>query len=147
MNPFDIEIPDASNQKIVIGVRCLPDLKGELIRESQNIDISLSEYCENILLNRDQVLSDKENYSKQISELQASIDILEYEKERLYAKMGELTSQPSIFKNPRLLELFQSVKGNKDLIVTEKGEKYEVIYSEPKDLLEAMIYSFKCKKP
>jgi hypothetical protein len=147
MNPFDIEIPDASNQKIVIGVRCLPDLKGELIRESKNLDISLSEYCENILLNRDQVLSDKGNYSKQISELQDRIDTLEYEKESLYSKMGELTSQPSIFKNLRLLELFQTVKGKKDLIVTENGDKHEVIYNEPKDLLEAMIYSFKCKKP
>jgi hypothetical protein len=61
--------------------------------------------------------------------------------------MGELTSQPSIFKNLRLLELFQTVKGKKDLIVTENGDKHEVIYNEPKDLLEAMIYSFKCKKP
>lgn len=48
------------NRKIMLGVRCFSELKAKLIAESKNLGISLSEYCESILQNKDTLLSEKD---------------------------------------------------------------------------------------
>jgi hypothetical protein len=58
-----------------------------------------------------------------------------------------MKKQVALFTDKRLLFLFEKVKGQADIIDGADGQKYNITYNQPKDLLEAMIYSFNYKKP
>lgn len=62
------EVNPISNRKPTLGLRCSSGLKFKLTEEAAIQGISLSEYCESILLNKDMVLLEKE---KTINESEA----------------------------------------------------------------------------
>jgi hypothetical protein len=53
------EIQINGSRKIVLGVRCFPELKNKLSQEATDLGITLSEHTENILLNKDNSLDEK----------------------------------------------------------------------------------------
>ena len=159
------EILINGNRKLVIGVRCPPEQKLFLAKEANDLGITLSEHCENILLNREGLLKEKENALKEaillkakVAELnsclasssakyQDEIEKIKIENTDLKKKTIAMNDQMALFTDKRLLDLFTRVKGKKDTIETPEGQKYFVSYDQPKDLLEAMIYSYKYKQP
>ena len=165
METIEDEITSNGNRKINIGLRCYAELKFKLTEEAQNLGISLSEYCENILLNKDTILAANQNFINEMQVLnQEMIEVLKTfeetksnyqtelkkvksENDSLKREVHELNNQVALFTNKQLLFLFEKVKGQKDLIDAPDGQKYTVTYNSPKDLIEAMIYSFKYKKP
>ena len=56
----------------------------------------------------------------------------------------ELNSNQQIYSDQRLESLFNKVKGKSDIIITDNGEM-NIIYNTPKDVLLALIYSYKIK--
>ncbi|MDO9000233.1 MAG: hypothetical protein Q7W45_10750 [Bacteroidota bacterium] len=166
------EITNTGNRKTVLGVRCYPELKFKLSEEAEKLGISLSECAENILLNKDALLSEKEdaiseveilkNKCLRLEEMLISKDAIisskqnhfnnEYQKlntenTKLKLEVDLMKKQFELFSNKHLLFLFEKLKDKKDTIISPNGNTYNVTYSHPKDLLEAMIHSFKIKKP
>jgi L-cysteine desulfidase len=159
------EIASNGNRKTMLGVRCYSELKLKLTEDAQKLGISLSEYCESILLNYDTIVNEREaalieiaavndkllqisSNSKLLLENQKiEIKELKEEIESLKMNMKFANEQMSLFKNKQLLSLFEIVKGKTDKIELSFGKTYSIKYDSPKDLLEAMIYSFKVKKP
>jgi len=159
------EIQNNGSRKIVVGVRCYPELKLKLIKEAKELGITISEHSENILLNKDKLLGEKCILESELAEVEKSLaetlQILDRYKEEFAEAYKELENQNyeltkinnelkdkvSLFNDKRLLELFALVKGKKDTISIANGQSYLVQYTCPKDLLHAMIYSFQYKKP
>ena len=52
------EIRNNGSRKIVLGVRCFPELKNKLSQEATELGISMSEHSENILLNKDKTIEE-----------------------------------------------------------------------------------------
>ena len=48
------------NRKTMLGVRCFGELKYKLTEEARSRGITLSEYCEGILLNKDSLQAEKD---------------------------------------------------------------------------------------
>lgn len=71
------EIATKGNRKIMLGVRCFSELKAKLIAESKNLDISLSEYCESILQNKDTLLSEKDFANMELALKKENILLIE----------------------------------------------------------------------
>jgi predicted nuclease with TOPRIM domain len=159
------EIQNNGSRKIVVGVRCYPELKLKLIKEAKELGITISEHAENILLNKDKLLGEKSILESEIDKLEKSLtetveelDLCRKEYTESYKKLeeknheliktnGELKDQVLLYNDKRLLELFSLVKGKKDTISLANGQSFIVHYNSPKDLLHAMIYSFNYKKP
>lgn len=71
------EILYNGSRKIVLGVRCFPELKNKLTQEAIEVGITLSEHCENILLNKDILKEENENTKRVIENLNQKILKLE----------------------------------------------------------------------
>ena len=165
MESIKKEIRANGNRKVNIGVRGYPELKYKLAENAQNLGMTLSEYCENILLNNDTIILENRNYIDEIeilnqqmleikkifeeasSKYQTTLKEVKSENDHLKRAVDILKNQVTLFTNKQLLLLFEKLKGQKDLIDAPDGQKYIITYNSPKDLLEAMIYSFKYKKP
>lgn len=165
LETIEEEILTNGNRKIVIGIRCYGELKFKLTEEANNLGISLSEHCENSLLNKDIFQTEKENalneiiiLEKKITELkkigaqnssqhQVEFEQLKTENNEFKKNIVMMNAQIAVFTDKHLLDLFAKVKGKKDILETPDGQKHAVIYNHPKDLLIAMIYSFNLKKP
>ncbi len=208
---IDDEITFNGNRKTMLGVRCYPELKFKLTAEAENLGITLSEHCEGILSNKDNILSEKESATHELEQVKQKLILatltleetnerhitdnnvllsekefvtreLEQVKQKLMLVTSTLLETKSIhktelqkvesenkrlkaaydrhveealvmkqnltlFTNKQLLFLFEKVRGQKDTIDGVDGQQYTVTYNQPKDLLEAMIYSFNYKKP
>ncbi len=167
---------EQSSAKIVIGVRGMPILKEELIYESSEVGLSVSEYAETILLNRHQESPEMERLAKKVTEKQQEVDRLtklaaeqlqeieklkaqvaatgnkqselaKTENEELRNKIEELNNQLTIYSDQRLLYLFQHLKGKKDKVENAySGGNFDIVYDSPKAVLTALIYSSKLNK-
>lgn len=166
MNPERIEeeIQKNGNRKIVLGVRVFPEFKEKVIQNALKLRISMSEFAENILVNNDDLLIDKnaaikENnlLKRQVAELKNKLHISnanhEAESESLNKHIAELQSyvslvkgQVAIHQDKRLLHLLAQIHGKRDTIETSEGQKVAITYNTTNDLLIAMIYSFQIKK-
>lgn len=162
-NIAEEEIYVNGSRKAIISLRCHPELKEKLIRESRSLGITVSERVENILLNTDQLNVEKEKCESVIAQQKAGIIELEknineckqqftVESNRLNLEIGQLKmelisreNERSLLKDKRLLELFEKLKGKRDAILGTNGQQMSIIYNEPIDLLRVMIYSFKLK--
>jgi len=158
------EILENGNRKINIGLRCYGELKLALIDESKNIGITLSEHCENILINHPLLITELQETKDEIEKLKKKVLELEQfskskstqqkpennalmiENNFLKNKVNEMNLEIELFSNTQLLYLFEKVKGIKDTINGSDGQTYSITYSQPKDLILAMIYSFNYKK-
>jgi hypothetical protein len=172
------EIQYNGNRKTMLGLRCFAELKFKLTEDAKSLGISLSEHCENILLNKETLCTEKEaaindsqiihrkmvrlqttlneEKAKHNIELQKAIIETEKikvellsekaEKDKLKKEIDLLRQQVALFSDKRLLFLFEKIKGQKDLVDCSDGQKYNITYNHPKDLIQAMIYSFNLKK-
>ena len=166
------EITTNGNRKTMLGVRCFAELKLKLTEEAKSLGITLSEHCENILLNKEALFSEREEALVEIEELRRKVELaatnlvmvktqykgelqkakaendrLITENDQLKKNAESIKQQVALFTDKRLLFLFEKVKGQKDTIDGADGQKYTVTYNQPKDLLKSMIYSFHYKKP
>lgn len=168
------EIEINGSRKINIGVRAYPELKNKLSEEASGLGITLSEYCENILLNKELIPNEKKYSMQEVETLRGKVsklnslladgvnqhkdemenrkkliaenEKLNIENTDLKTKMGLKDGLLALYSDKRLLDLFGQLKGQKVSINTSEGQKH-FTYNQPKDLLEVMIYSFKLKKP
>lgn len=165
LETIEEEILTNGNRKIVIGIRCYGELKFKLTEEANNLGISLSEHCENSLLNKNTFQIEKENALKELiilekkitelkkigdknsSQYQTEIEKLITENMELQKGKSMMNDQLSIFSDKRLLDLFALIKGKKDTIEMSDGQKLLVTFNHPKDVLKALLYSFNLKKP
>jgi uncharacterized protein YpuA (DUF1002 family) len=151
------------NRKIVVGVRCYGELKFELTQEAKKIGISLSEYCENIFINYNQLVKqldkakkDLESSIKKLQNSQVELKNIEFQRkndlsqfeieiEKLSNEIVLLKKQTKLFSNPKLLKDFEKLKGSKDKIIAPDGLLHNIVYEHPSDVIEAMILSFTIK--
>lgn len=157
------EIFENGNRKINIGVRAYAELKLKLTEESNSLGISLSEHCEKILITHSSLLDKIKILTDEVEELKQKntsvesslpkFDLSSYNKKSqklndenslLKKKVMELNSNQQIYSDQRLESLFNKVKGKSDIIITDNGEM-NIIYNTPKDVLLALIYSYKIK--
>ena len=155
------EILENGTRKINIGVRAYSELKLKLTDESKALGVSLSEYCENILIThpglleesnflkaeRDnliqQIVDLKEELSKvNLSEFNTKIKMLTEDNSIMKKEIMHYKSNQQIYSDPRLLYLLKQVKGMSDTIITDKGELI-ITFNTTKDVLLGLIYSFK----
>ena len=148
------EIFENGNRKINIGVRAYAELKLKLTEESNSLGISLSEHCEKILITHSSLLDKIKILTDEVEELKQKntsvesslpkFDLLSYNKKTqklndensfLKKKVMELNSNQQIYSDQRL---------ESDIIITDNGEM-NIIYNTPKDVLLALIYSYKIK--
>lgn len=154
------EIFENGNRKINIGVRAYAELKLKLSDEAEGLGISLSEYCENILITHAGLLQEVNELTSALDSLKgknaslesslAVIDLVSFNKKislitdenaLLKNSIAELRLNQQIYSDPRLLYLFNKVKGKSDTIITDKGEM-NIIFNTPKEVLLGLIYSF-----
>lgn len=131
--------------KSVLSIRCHPDFIMQLSKRAEKIGTSLSAYCEMLLLTAEANLDKIENLEDEL--IRAKRDVVKGQVEsKSTESIANKDIEEGILENPQLISLFQQIKGRKDLIRMPNGEVYNVIYSSPKDLLMAMIYSFHLEK-
>ena len=153
-----------SNSKPVISIRCFPELKYQLAENAQDLGITLSEYCENILNHAEKINDENKKLKMKIadesSKLLNTVEQLESQKNNHIKKLKEiniLTEQlqnenktlkkmTEIFAHPKLEWLFNKVKGQRDIINTSDGKQHNIYYETKSDLIEAMLHSFRFKK-
>ena len=158
------EIQINGSRKVVLGVRGYPELKIKLAKEAESLGITISEHIENILLNKDIIIYENENAKREMQadknairnlnsnimnlkrEIQNETEKFKAETDLLKNKITELNANVELFNNQRLLQLFSELKGRNDTIESPDGKIYSLVYEQPKDLLLAMIYSFKIKE-
>ena len=157
----DEQTAEPSNVRVNIGIRGLPVLKGEIIREASALGQSTSEYGEAILCNRHaaraeieqlkQVVSDRD---KELEEMNTKYLVLngqfreaqEKSKSDIASqiKAAESLSKPDdILKDERLLYLFKNLKGFVNKFLGPDGSEFSITYNSPKDVLIALIYATK----
>lgn len=157
-------VDEIQEPKPVLGVRIPAKTKQELCTEAEDLGLTLSELAESVLLNRHSAFEEIFSLKKQLEALQKQLTDSQSEADRtklkyleqieLYKqeleKQASLVSQSApvldLLNDARLLELFEAVKDKKDEIENAGGQNLIITYRAPKDLLTAMIYSFKLKK-
>ena len=122
---------DTEFVKTVLGVRCLSSLKDDLIREATAAGLTVSQYAETILFNRNKGFDE-------IAQLRQSLVASQ-------KKVEELTRQTGIFRDERLLNLFERVRGREDIVKNAYGDDFRITYNTPADLLIALIYASSLK--
>jgi hypothetical protein len=161
IDKIEEEIFENGNRKINIGVRAYSELKLKLSDEAKVLGISLSEHCENILITHAGLLEEVNILTKSLEDLKQinnslesslkEVDINRFNSKikqltddniQLNKVLMELKSNQQIFADSRLLYFFSKVKGKSDSIITDNGE-LNIVYNTPKDVLLALIYSFK----
>lgn len=149
---------NSSNARLVLGVRVSPQLKFTLTNEAESAGVSLSEYCESLLANRnaeryelEKLKADKARLTsamaKTTSENVGLIEDNERLKKEIFAKQTvPLAPQPpTILSDQRLLALFEELRGKSDTVKNAYGDDFDIVYKTPSDLLTAIIYSTKTK--
>lgn len=161
-----------SSAKVVMGIRMMPTLKGELLEESSWAGMSASEYGEVILLNRHKPSPEMEKLSLKVAEQQQEIELLtqlsnnqaqeveklktggavvdnkqlellKKENEQLRLEIKGLNDQSAILNDQRLLFLFEHLKGKSDTVENAYGKDFNITYRSTREVLLALIYNTK----
>lgn len=117
-------------RKVTIGCKGDPNLKWELVKEAELLDMSLSEYMESILENR-QIQDDVKVLRHRFREEQRA-------KEEVFSKLEDYEQQ--------LEELFQNFRGKELPFREPNGRTIKRKVNSKLDLLEAIVASIKAKK-
>jgi hypothetical protein len=139
-----------TERKVMMGLRCAPELKIQLTEEAKDASFSLSEYCEFLLLNRENTAEKEVVFESTISEQKQYYDGVlqkkDLEIQTLKQENRRSVNLDRILKDPYLNHLFSELKGKTERIVLENGRTFEIHCREPEDVLRVMLYSFKLKK-
>ena len=128
-----------TNAKINVGVRMSPAEKGKIANDAAAMGMSVSEYCELVLVNRHE---DKD----ESNQLQSKIEEQQQQMEALRKNLKQAGEQPGILSDKRLLWLFENLKDKKETVADANGSNFEIVYKTPREVLIAMIYSTKLNK-
>ncbi len=144
------EESQTGSPKVVISIKARPELKMRLNEEAAASGMSLSEYGELLLENRHDsqteisvLESEKKALSAQLARNNThELELVRAESAQLKKQLLELP-QNSILNDPRLLQLFEKLKGKKDRIINAEGADFDIVYETPKQVLIALIYASK----
>jgi hypothetical protein len=142
---MDVNELNGNHPKVVISVKGLPTLKMDLSKEAEASGMTLSEYCEMLLANRHNRVSENQQLLSENMQLKLRLDeVALLKKENLHLK-EELAEerQNSILNDPRLKLLFDRLRGQKDMVENAGGENFNIVYNSPREILVALIYSSK----
>jgi len=112
-------------KKVTLGFKCTPLLKLELIKRSEQVEICLSEYVENIVSNS---LFGMEQNHPLVIEKNLEIERL---KQRL-----------AVYENDRLVDFFQKLKGREIEYVDHDGVEVKEVIKSLKDVYLLVLASF-----
>jgi len=149
---MEIEDPTTKNQvsKPNVGVRVPVKTKDELIQESKELGMSISELVECHLLNRHKHKKEVEDLKKSLECEREKIELLNkqleaYKKVNPLQQSNDVVQMENLLNTDRLKQLFAVLSGKADEINLPDGKKMLITYNRPIDVLTAMIYSFKLK--
>ncbi len=144
VNDYGVE---SQPNKIVLGIRCRPDLVSQIDTRAEHLGISRSAYAETLLITSEANRSKVETLEVELSRVKRDLLRANSENAKLEAQISEQHSKLEIFDEPRLLALFDKLKGSIDVIKSPDNESsLTVTYNSPQDVVMAMIYSFKIKR-
>jgi hypothetical protein len=87
-----------------------------------------------------------EKVTHENAKLQKEIIMLNDQLMELKTTHQLLHDQLTLFKDKKLLELFEQLRGTTAIIQTTNGQTISITYDTPADLMRVLIYSFKIKK-
>ncbi len=163
---------EKSSAKEVIGVRAIRGLKDELTHEAPGAGLSVSEYCEMILMNRHKESPEMERLAQKVAEQQQEIErltklsaeqlqqfeklktqvattgnqqseLFKTENAELRKKIEELNNRLTIYSDERLLYLFEYLKGKNDTVENAYGDNFKITYQSTYEVLRAILYNTK----
>lgn len=156
MEPTITSEQGETTTKTVTSVRMSPTLKKRLTDEAKRCGMSTSEYCDLMLLNREesaplhrriiQLEVEIDVLKKTIEETKATSQLQIAEKSQLTAEVSHWKNQAETLNDSRLLFLFDKLRGKSDKVENAYGEDFEIIYDSPQKVLIALVYSTKLHK-
>ena len=121
--------PAKNTSKVTVGFKCHPELKLALSKEANQLEISLSEYVESVVLNRKEV---NQTFSP---ELQQHLNTI-----------NQLKQKIAFYENSLLVDLYNAHKNETITYANNKDEKIEIKINAITDIYTVLINSFKTKK-
>ena len=158
-------IKSKGNRKVAISAKISSDLKNKLLQEAQAMGISLSELIEIILATKDNLMAELETLKQEVMELKTYVAVSQNnyslernqsllqlensyaEKQKINEWINSIVPYLEIYKDSRLQELFESVKGKTDTVETSDKRTFPITYTTTKDLLTAMIHTYELNNP
>jgi len=120
--------------KVTVGFKCHPEIKTALLKEATQLEISLSEYTESIVLNRQKETKLKSSINND--------EILQHQK-----SIEELKQQLAFYENNLLYDLYHAHKDEIVNYINKEGKTVELKINELTDVYTILINSFKINKP
>lgn len=87
------------------------------------------------------------NYSLERNQSLLQLENSYAEKQKINEWINSIVPYLEIYKDSRLQELFESVKGKTDTVETSDKRTFPITYTTTKDLLTAMIHSYELNNP
>ena len=120
--------------KVTVSFKCNAELKTAIIKEAAQLDISLSEYTESIVLNRNEI--------KEPDSIISNDEVLQHQK-----TINELKQRLAFYENNLLYDLYDALKGEVVTYENSEGETVELSINDLTDVYTILINSFKINKP
>lgn len=125
---LNLDSLEGVKHKVTLGFTCSPQVKLELAQEAKQLDITLSEHVEHLVMNRQSLhLSAKEEIGK------------------LTALLNEHKGTIQFYENPFLHQLHIRYKGKTQEYTDSSGKKHRIEIKSIRDIYTVMINSFKAK--
>ena len=115
--------------KIIVGFKCDPELKYDLLEEAESSGITLSKYVESICENRWDTSEEDENYSD--------------EEEQLREQLMNCETRLNHYENVMLGPLFNRHQGKVIDMHLPDGTVVQKEVNHPSDILEIVLNSLK----
>ncbi|NBB19330.1 hypothetical protein GVN20_08200 [Runella sp. CRIBMP] len=139
---LQLEGLENARNKVTLGFKCDAGTKIQLAQEANQNAMTLSEYVETVVSLRHQ----RTNHAPQKS----SYTFNEWESKINNAKKQteQVQTQLDFYeKNPLLLELFKSHKGQSVSYLNVQGQKQSIVINQIADVFTVLIHSFNPQKP
>ncbi|HEX7413062.1 MAG TPA: hypothetical protein VF411_03370 [Bacteroidia bacterium] len=121
-----------SPNKVTVGFKCHPEIKLTLSNEAKQLDITLSEYVETLILN-------KREENKAVNEIEND-EIVQHQK-----TINELKHRIAFYENNLLADLYNANKNETICYINSKNETVKIKINEITDVYTVLVNSFKNK--
>ena len=119
-----------NQNKVTIGFKCRPEIKSTLSNEARQLGITLSEYVESLILNK-----------------QEANKLINIESEQNIKTVNELKQKLAFYENNFLTDLFNEHKNKVVIYKNRENKSVELKINEINDIYTILINSFKINKP
>jgi hypothetical protein len=120
------------NVKVLIGFKCPAELKLRLSRDANSLNLSLSEFCEGLLINYSDIKSFSEKTQVEPEKLT-----------QLNQQIGDLTKDLAKYECNRLKQLLKHWHGRKFDFTDYDGNHISIEVKTVYDVFNLMLNSFK----